>query len=74
MNTFKIKTTAHSNEDLIIVTTLTFQDIIEVVNPIVMAERDGYESYNNDTLIKALKKRYPSDTIENLNKVQTITI
>jgi hypothetical protein len=59
MNLYKINTTAYEEEDFFLVTDLTEQDIIEVVNPIVMAERDGYEDYDNITIFTALKVRYP---------------
>ena len=63
MNLFSVKTTAYSEEDFILATDLTEQDIVEVINPIVNAERDGYETYTNDDLFLALKKRYPNAEI-----------
>jgi len=64
MRVIKINTTAFEEEDFYLLTTLTDQDIVEVINPIVNAERDGYEEYNNDVLVEALKKRYPTDYVE----------
>jgi hypothetical protein len=64
MRVIKINTTAFEEEDFYLLTTLTDQDIVEVINPIVNAERDGYEEYNNDMLVEALKKRYPTDYVE----------
>lgn len=43
MNLFSVNTTAFDEENFILITTLTEQDIVEVINPIVNAERDGYE-------------------------------
>ena len=63
MNLFLVNTTAYSEEDFILATDLTEQDIVEVINPIVNAERDGYETYTNDDLFLALKKRYPNAEI-----------
>lgn len=74
MELFKIKTTAWSDEDFMLVTTLTEQDIVEVIMPLVNAERDGYEEYTNDSLVDALKKRYPSATIDLYYEPNTITI
>ena len=48
MNIFKIQTTAYEEEDFFLHTELDEQDIVEVINPIVMAERDGYEVYDNE--------------------------
>ena len=72
MNLFSVNTTAWREEDFVLVTTLTMQDIVEVINPIVNAERDGYETYTNQDLLNALKKRYPTSTIyfyDNPNKI-----
>jgi hypothetical protein len=74
MNLFKIKTTAWDFEDILLVTTLTQEDIVEVIMPLVNAERDGYEEYTNESLVDALKKRYPSDTIDLYYEPNTITI
>jgi hypothetical protein len=64
MKLFEIRTTAWRTDDFMLVTDLEYVDIIEVVMPIVNAERDGYEPYTNLTLMDALCKRYPSATIE----------
>lgn len=74
MNIFKVNTTAYDEEDFFLMTTLKVEDIVEVINPIVMAERDGYESYDNDSLVAALTKRYPKDKIEMYTDFETITI
>lgn len=63
MKLFKINTTAFEEEDLIIITDLTEEDIIEVVEPLVSRERDGYEEYDNEILYDELTKRYPYNTI-----------
>jgi len=64
MRVIKINTTAFEEEDFFLLTTLTDQDIVEVINPIVNAERDGGEEYYNDMLVEALKKRFPLEFIE----------
>ena len=64
MRVIKINTTAFEEEDFYLLTTLTDQDVVEVINPIVNAERDGYQEYNNDILVEALKKRYPLEYVE----------
>ena len=43
MKLFKINTTAFDEEDFFIITDLKEQDITEVIQPIVNAERDGYD-------------------------------
>ena len=64
MRVIRINTTAFEGEDFYLLTTLTDQDVVEVINPIVNAERDGYEKYDNDMLFEALKKRYPLEYVE----------
>lgn len=72
MNIYRINTTAFSEEDFFLLTTLTMQDIVEVINPIVMCERD--DAYDNDSLVTALHRRYPNETIIHHNEIETITI
>lgn len=74
MNIFRINTTAWEEEDFFVVTNLKEQDIVEVVNPIVMAERDGYEEYDVDIIMKALRRRYPDAKINHYTDLKTITI
>jgi hypothetical protein len=73
MRIFKINTTAYEEEDFFLLTDLTEQDITEVINPIVMAERDGYEDYDNDTIISALCKRYPKKNITMFTEFEQLT-
>lgn len=76
MNIYRINTTAFTEEDFFLLTTLTMQDIVEVINPIVMCERDGEsdDAYDNDSLVTALHRRYPNETIIHHNEIETITI
>jgi hypothetical protein len=63
MKLYRVNTTAYEEEDLFLLTDLSEQEITEVVHPIVMAERDGEEEYDNESILIALKKRYPNQTI-----------
>ena len=73
MRIFKINTTAYEEEDFFLLTDLTEQDITEVINPIVMAERDGYEDYDNETIIIALRKRFPKKNITMFTEFEQLT-
>ena len=64
MRVIRVNTTAWSEEDFYLVTTLDDQDIVEVITPLVNAERDGEGYYDNDTLLDALKKRYPEQYVD----------
>ena len=63
MRLFKVNTTAYEEEDFFLLTDLSEQDITEVVHPIVMAERDGEDEYDNESILEALRKRYPKNKI-----------
>lgn len=69
---FKISTTAYKEEDFYVVTDLNEHDITEVINPLVMAERDGEGDYDNELIFKMLKKRYPKNTIEMFNEPEEL--
>jgi hypothetical protein len=73
MKIYKVNTTAYEEEDFLLLTDLNEDDITEVVNPIVASERDGYEDYDNDTIISALRKRYPHNKIELLDQIEQLT-
>jgi hypothetical protein len=74
MQIFRVNTTAYKEEDFYLLTELTEQDIVEVIMPIVNAERDGYEEYDNEMLLDALIKRYPRKKIELYSEFELITI
>jgi len=74
MQVFRVNTTAYKEEDFYLLTELTEQDIVEVIMPIVNAERDGYEEYDNEMLLDALIKRYPRKKIELYSEFELITI
>jgi hypothetical protein len=74
MNIFRISTTAYKEEDFYLQTELDEVDIVEVITPIVNAERDGYEVYDNELLLDMLVKRYPRKKIELYEEFRTIII
>ena len=64
MRVIRINTTAWSKEDFYLVTTLDDDQIAEIIQPIVNAERDGEDDYyDNDTLFQALKDEFPNKVI-----------
>ena len=73
MRVIRINTSAWSEEDFYLVTTLDDQDIVEVINPLVNAERDGEEYYDNDTLLQALKDRFPCDHVDMYTEFDKLT-
>ena len=73
MRVIRINTTAWVEEDFYLVTTLDDQDIVEVIQPLVNAERDGEEYYDNDTLFQALKDRFPCDHVDMYTEFDKLT-
>ena len=69
-----INTTAFSEEDLSIVTNLTDEEIIEVIVPLVLGERNEESEYDNDTLFKALVEAYPTKFIQIVVEAVAISI
>jgi hypothetical protein len=74
MRVVRIKTTAWDEEDFFLLTSLSDSDIAEVVNPIVNAERDGEDEYDNDMLVARLVERYPLDMVEMYVEFETLVL
>jgi hypothetical protein len=75
MNIFRINTTAWQEEDFILLTTLTEEQVSDVISPIVEKEREGDGEYDNDSLVKSLEDAYPLAIIEQYStNLTTITI
>ena len=74
MNIIEISTKEFNEENFLLLTDLTHEQIIEVIEPIVLLERSGARDYNNDDLVEALEMAYPDNIInhfiyENLDKI-----
>jgi hypothetical protein len=63
MKAYTINTTAWEEEDFVLFTDLTDVQIIEVIEPIVLNERESGKEYTNDDLIDALIDAYPRNKI-----------
>ena len=64
MRIIQINTTAFNEEDFLLLTDLTHEQIIEVIEPIVLLERSGVRDYSNDDLVYALEMAYPDNLIK----------
>ena len=73
MRVIRINTTAFNEEDFYLLTTLNDDQIAEVIQQIVNAERDGEEYYDNDTILQALKDRFPNDKIDMFHEFDKLT-
>ena len=80
MRIVKISTTAWLEEDFLLLTDLTDEQIIKVIEPLVLAERENPDNeenyYDNDVLVAALNEAYPytiSDHYD-IDNIDEITI
>lgn len=75
LNLIQVNTTAWEEEDFLLVTTLTDEQIKSVIEPIVLAERHGGDGYNNNDLVRELKKQFPNDSIVHYTTdIETLSI
>jgi hypothetical protein len=72
MRLININTTAFEEEDFLLLTDLNDDELYEVIMPMVNAERDGEDEYDNDMIYDALKKRYPMRLIVKFDEVEEI--
>jgi hypothetical protein len=72
MRLININTTAFEEEDFLLLTDLNDDELYEVIMPMVNAERDGEEEYDNDMIYDALKKRYPINLVVKFDEVEEI--
>ena len=70
----RINTTAYSQEDFYLLTDLSEEEIVKVIEPIVQKERDGLEDYDNEILTSALESRYHGRIIKMYEDFETLTI
>jgi hypothetical protein len=71
-NVVEIKTTAYDEENFILVTTLSDEQIQNVILPIVMDERDNQVEYDNEELLQALRNTYPNASIEMITTLKVL--
>ncbi len=74
MNIFRINTTAFVEEDFFLQTDLSEQQIVDIIYPIVLDERNENIEYDNDDLVRAIELAYPNAIVEHLTEIETITI
>jgi len=72
MRLININTTAFEEEDFLLLTDLNDDELYEVIMPMVNAERDGEDEYDNDMIYNALKKRYPINLVVKFDEVEQI--
>jgi hypothetical protein len=67
MKSFEINTTAWNEENFIIATDLTEEQIVSVLSPFVERKRELDEDYTNEDLVDELEYVYQDSTIIEVN-------
>lgn len=71
LNLYQVNTTAWEEEDFLLLTSLTEEQITNVLTPIIEEQREKEEDdYDNDFLVGELVKAYPDATIIHYNPSQ----
>lgn len=74
MRVIRVRTTAYREEDFFLLTTLSDEMISSVINPIIKAERGGFDCYDNEDLFRALTYEYPLEKIIMYNDLETLEL
>ena len=74
MRVIRVNTTAYSEEDFFLLTTLSDEQISECLDSIISDEREGNAEYDNEDLFRALTYAYPNEKIEMFNDIETLEL
>jgi hypothetical protein len=74
MRVIRINTTAYSEEDFFLLTTLTDEQISEALEGIIFKERFSGEEYYNEDLFRVLTFSYPDEKIIMYNDIETLEL
>ena len=70
----KVNTTAWEEEDFLLITNLSDDEIQVVIEPIVEKERNGGDEYDNDDLGIALRNAYPDAVVQYYPEADELSI
>jgi hypothetical protein len=74
MRVIRVNTTAYSEEDFFLLTTLSDDQIAEALNGIIFKERFSGKEYDNEDLFRALTFAYPDEKIIMYNDIETLEL
>ena len=74
MRVIRVNTTAYSEEDFFLLTTLTDEQISEALEGIIFNERFSGKEYDNEDLFRVLTFAYPDDKIIMYNDIETLEL
>lgn len=70
-----VNTTAYSEENFILLTTLSDEQIEKAICPIIEKEREDSENwYDNDMLIQAIEDAYPNEICHMYDRFETLSV
>jgi hypothetical protein len=72
MRTVEINANVWSQKSLYIMTTLSDEQIVTVLRPIIDIKRDEGEYFSNDILADMLQFRYPIEYVKLINKIDKL--
>jgi len=72
MRTVQINARSWSKEDLFIITTLSDEQIVKVLRPIIDIERDEGEWHSNQILADMLQRNYPIEYVKGFSKIDKL--
>ena len=64
LNLFQINTSAWEEEDFLLFTDLNEKQITSVISPIIQKDRREEELTGNETLVEAIKEKFPNAIIQ----------
>lgn len=74
MRVIRINTTAYSEEDFFLLTTLTDDQISEALQEIIFKNRFSGHEYDNEDLFRALTFAYPNEKVIMYNDIETLEL
>lgn len=72
MRTVQINARSWSKEDLFIITTLSDEQIVKVLRPIIDIERDEGEWHSNQILADMLQYHYPIEYVKVISQINLL--
>lgn len=67
LNLFQINTSAWEEEDFLLFTDLSEKQVTSVISPIIKKDRREEELTENDTLVEAIKEKFPNAIIQHFD-------
>ena len=74
MRVIRVNTTAYSEEDFFLLTTLTDEQISNELDSFLFNQRFGKNDYDNEDLFRALTLAYPNEQVIMYNDIETLEL